>query len=311
MRRPLLLLFAGGMLLTAVLAIGARPAAAQTAEPVKIRVPITDNGFNGQPGNFTINVRQGQLVEITFVWDQKIHLGDEHIFVLDGYNLETKTINATEREASWRFVADKAGTFRIKCDLECEVHDVLKSALLVVTPAGAAGPAGTADGPDTRPKSQLALVAPVESVRGRHVDISVTASDASGVPIPAARILLVETVEFYGMEPRAVEVASATTGKDGVARLEYLPRRTGERALKVMLDGNAARAPSSVELKLAVGDGPATYRVEPPAGIPGVNRFLVSTIIVIVWGTMFIVTMHVVAIVRAGRDGLEEEARDA
>ncbi|TAK76617.1 MAG: hypothetical protein EPO16_06925 [Dehalococcoidia bacterium] len=314
MRRLLLLLFTGVVLLTGVLAVGARPAAAQTAEPVKIRVPITEQGFNDKPGNFTINVRQGQLVEITFVWDQKIHMGDEHVFVLDGYNLETKTINASDREATWSFVADKAGTFRIKCDLECEIHDVLKSALLIVTPAGAAAPAGAAGatGPDSRPKSQLAIVAPVGSARGSQVDISVTASDAKGAPIPAARIVLAETVQFYGLDPQTVEVASATTGKDGVAVLQYLPRRTGERALKVMLDGNAARAPSSLDLKLTIGDGPATYLVEPPAGIPGVNRFLVSAIIVTVWGTMFIVTMHVVAIARAGRNGGPgEEARDA
>ena len=43
---------------------------AQADDPVKIRVEITDDGFKGSPdgGDFVINVEQGKLVELTFVW---------------------------------------------------------------------------------------------------------------------------------------------------------------------------------------------------------------------------------------------------
>lgn len=327
MRRLLVLLLGIALLIPVALGAGARGTAAQTAA-MKIRVPITDNGFNDQPTNYTITVPQGQLVELTFVWDQKIHVADKHIIVLDGYNIESAEIGAETREATLRFTADKAGSFRMKCDLECEIHNVLKNGTLIVSPAAgpaaspaaspAAGPAASpaagpaAAGTDTRPKSQLGLSAPVGAALGSRVPLSISAGDASGAPIAGAQLRLVEVTGFYGLDPQEIEVARAVTAKDGTATLEYVARRTGTRVLKATFAGDVTHAPASLDVKLEVGDGPALYHVEPPAGIPGVSRFFVSGIIIAVWGTMFIVAMHVVGIVRASRnEGSEAEDGDA
>jgi hypothetical protein len=310
---PLVMLIITALLLSTAMAIAPSRASAQAPEPVKIRVRITDNGWDGKGSTFAVTVEEGQLIELTFAFDQQIHLGDEHIFILDGYNLEWDKIDATHREATKRFLADKPGTFRLKCDVECEIHDQLKNGTLTVARKGTVGSpsagGGTA-GPDTRPESKLTVSAPVGATTGETAPLMVNAVDPVGKPIAGARAHLMETVSFLGSLEQDVEVAVGTTNKDGQATLAYTARRTGARALKVVFDGNVDHKPSSLALQLAVTDAGQTYHVEPPPGIPGVNRFLVSGVIITVWGTMFIVAWHVLAIVRAGRGDPETEGRN-
>lgn len=303
------MVLATAVLLLGVPGIGSR-ALAQTPEPVKFRVPITDDGW---PPNLALNVEEGRTVEITFVWDQKIHLTDAHIFVIEGYNVESGEINFEHREAVLRFVANKAGTFRLKCDLECEIHDQVKSAPFTVSRAGSAPPAaagaGTAPSADTRPKTDLLLGAPVESSVGSVVGFTANVRGAGGAPVAGAPVVLYEVAGFFDTAEQEVEVARGTTNKDGVAALNYLARRSGDRSFKAYFAGDANNASSSVALTLKVAEGGQVYNVEPPAGIPGVSRFLVSGILILVWGIMFIVSLHVVAILREGRAG--EEPGDA
>ncbi|MBI4674090.1 MAG: hypothetical protein HY741_20795 [Chloroflexi bacterium] len=51
-------------------------------------VEINDGGFNGQTGDFTIEVNQGDLVELTFTWAHQGYVNEEHVMVLEGYKLE-------------------------------------------------------------------------------------------------------------------------------------------------------------------------------------------------------------------------------
>ncbi len=300
------------VLLPAGLLAFPRAGAAQALEPVKIRVVITDNGFNDQGLKFALNVEEGQLIELTFAWDQKIHLTDEHIFILEGYNLEWQPINFEHREATVRFLADKPGAFRLKCDVECEIHDQLKNGVLNVTrrggaAVGAGGATGATAAVDTRPKSSLTIAAPVSVTVGENARLSATAVDPSGAPIPGVKVHLFEATEFLGSLPQDVEVAQATTDANGIATLAYTARRSGARALKVLFDGDVRHQPGALELQMGVNEGAATYSVTPPPGIPGVNRFFVSAIIIAVWGTMFIVALHVLAIVRAGNEADAEQ----
>lgn len=285
-------------------------ALAQTPEPVKFRVPITDDGWPSS--NFSLDVEEGRTVEITFVWEQKVHLSDAHVFVVEGYNLEADEINFEHREATLRFVANKAGTFRLKCDLECEIHDKLKNGAVNVARAGA-GPAPGASsssagaGVETRPRTDLLLGAPVEAQVGGAVRFTANVRSAVGAPIAGAPVVLYEVTGFYDTKVQEVEVARGTTDKEGVAALTYLARRSGPRSLKAYFAGDVGNAPSSVAIGLDVLDGGQVYGVDPPAGIPGVSRFLVSGILILVWGIMFIVSLHVVAIVREGQRSEEPD----
>jgi plastocyanin len=78
-RSVLLLLFA---LLGTVWLIPPSAALADD-QPVQITVSVTDNGFDPA----TVTVTQGASVELTFVWAETQHHGDEHIIQLSGYNL--------------------------------------------------------------------------------------------------------------------------------------------------------------------------------------------------------------------------------
>jgi hypothetical protein len=54
---------------------------------------------------------------------------EEHIMVLEGYKLESEKITAEHREATFRFLADKAGPR--PSDLDCEAHDFSSGCLRV------------------------------------------------------------------------------------------------------------------------------------------------------------------------------------
>lgn len=106
--------------------------------PTHVVIEVKDEGFNGQPDDFTIEVEEGQLVELTFVWSHVGWVEEEHIMVLEGYDLEWDQIDFHNREATQQFIADKPGTFDFKCDLDCEVHDILQRGHLKVRRSGAA-----------------------------------------------------------------------------------------------------------------------------------------------------------------------------
>ena len=308
MSRTILGLLGAVVLVCGGFAVGASDAMAQAPEAVKIRIPITDNGFNDQPSGFEITVEQGQLVELTFVWEHAAYLEEAHIFVLEGYNLESDEISFHNREATLRFVAEKPGAFRLKCDVDCEVHDVLKRATLNVVRPGMGGAAvpGGAGGEDARPAAQILIAAPVEAGLGTGARLLTTLTDESGTAIAGAKVSLFEVIGFMGVEPQEVEVATGMTDAQGTSTLVYTARRTGNRTLTAYFDGGLDYRPTSIDLQLTVPPGPQVYLVSSPVGIPGVNRFFVSGIILMVWGTMFVVALHVVAIARAGARSRED-----
>lgn len=148
--------------------------------------------------------------------------------------------------------------------------------------------------------AELRVSAPVGATVGDRIDFGVTLLDAGGEPIGGAPVALYEQAGFMGVSGREVAVAVASTSEDGTAVLRYAVRREGARAFTVRYEGDADHAPASAAIDLPVAAGAATYTVEPPTGIPGVNRFLVIAVLVVVWGTMLIVALHVIAIAREG-----------
>ncbi len=149
--------------------------------------------------------------------------------------------------------------------------------------------------------TELRVSAPVAAAIGDALKLRIVliASDAAE-SVPGAPVTLYERTGFMGVSPREVMVASAVTGDDGAAVIRFTARREGVRNLVVRFDGDPDHGASFATFELPVAAGPAIYTVEPPPGIPGVNRFLVVGILVVVWGTMFIIAAHVIAIAREG-----------
>lgn len=188
------------------------------AEPVKIRVEITDSGFFGSPDEFDIEVEQGQQVEITFVWNQQVYPQDEHIMVLEGYKLETDKINSENREGSFKFVADKVGKFNFKCDIECDNHDYLQKGYLKVKAAGG-GSSGASSG---RVPTSLAVSSSksILTSAGGPLVLTAVLKDASGAPVPKAEVRFYAEAELAGTKGQ-MEIGVGKTDANGVATLEY------------------------------------------------------------------------------------------
>ncbi len=174
------------------------------------------------------------------------------------------------------------------------------AALISVVPSTAhAEPGGTT----------LQVSGPVAATVGDTVELVATLTDAAGEPVADVQLLVEERVGFLDTKVSDVTVASAATNDDGVAVIRYAARRDGDRSLLVWFPGTSEFAEASAGFEFTVASGPATYTVEAPPGIPGVNRFAVIAVLVVVWGTMLIVAGHVTAIAREGRAAelLEEE----
>jgi hypothetical protein len=146
----------------------------------------------------------------------------------------------------------------------------------------------------------LQVSGPVAATIGDTVELTATLTDAAGEPVADVQLLVVERVGFLDTKVSDVTVASAATNDEGVAVIRYLARRDGARSLLVRFPGNSEFTEAVAGFEFTVAPGPATYTVEAPPGIPGVNRFVVMAVVVAVWGTMLIVAWHVAAIAREG-----------
>ncbi len=157
--------------------------------------------------------------------------------------------------------------------------------------------------------TELRLSAPITVAVGDAVELRATLLTAAGEPIDGAVVVLYERAGFMNVNAREVAVASVSTDAGGVAVIRYVARREGARQLTVRYEGSEEHAAADVAIELSVAAGAQIYVVEAPPGIPGVNRFLVMTILAGVWGTMLVVALHVVAIAREGAAEAEREAR--
>lgn len=252
----------------------ARVAHAQASGPAKIRVEITDNGFKGVSGNFsgegegfTIAVEPGQEVELTFVWAHQAYVDDAHAFVLKGYGLETPEINAANREATLKFVANKAGTFDLKCDVHCEVHERLIGSLKVSRSSGtSASPAASAAAP-----SALSIRVPAAAELGQRVLLQARLLDGSGQPLARAPVIFSVPTSFLNKSSDVV-VAKALTDKEGRAAAEYEVRSAGQLTIQADYRGNERYAPAKASAELVVGEAPRQlYTEHAGVRIPGLN----------------------------------------
>ena len=274
------------------------PAHAQEQRPVEIRIPITDAGFDGQSGEYTIEVQEGALVEITFVWSHQAYPLEEHIIVFEGYKVESDKIDAQHREATVKFIADKPGTFGFKCDLECDLHDHLQKGILKVIPRGGGG------GGASFSATTLALTPSTWATGGDPVNITAVLKDANGAPVPKAEILFTIAAEFVGTKGD-MEIGRARTDANGVAFFEFQPT-LGIKQHKITAHfsrmGIYEQSESSVQIE-EVGVPRAAYEVA-PIGLESIAHWAPAALLVVVlgvWLTLGYVLYQAIAIARLGR----------
>ncbi len=102
------------------------------SDVARIRVELDYKGFNGAPG-FVVDVRRGQRVELTFVWADTAVSDNGHRIVIEDLGLKTPLLTVDNREATLSFIADRAGSFEMKCNWRCEGHENFKDGILRVS----------------------------------------------------------------------------------------------------------------------------------------------------------------------------------
>lgn len=265
-------------------------------EPVQITIRVTDAGF--EPNR--IEVEQGSLVEITFVWDHVGYPLEEHIMVFNDFKVESDQIDSEHRETTVQLIATETGTFTFKCDLECDLHDYTQNGELVVLPSGGGGSAAF---------TPTKLIVQPAGVSVRRDTVSVIASleddDGNAVPKAELRFFLEET--FVGTTS-LVEVKVAETDEGGLTRITYKPTTEGAANLIVRFAGAGIydAAETVVEVPRSTAFGPAerdeaehlvTLRLWAPGG------FLV--VILGIWATFGFVLYKAWAVSRVREEGGE------
>ncbi len=244
----------------------------------RIRTVVNDGGWEGNPGDYYVEVEQGEAVEWTFIWDQKVAMQDEHIMTLDGYRLEWDEINKDSREATVQFVADKAGTFTFKCDMDCVIHDQLQRGHLKVKPkAGEGGGAAmlTATSIKLKPSSTVSA--------GEPIDLMATVRDANGAPVAKADVHFFADVEFAGTKG-TMEIGTARTDANGVAFFDYQPTFAA-RYLKITarFEGMGVYAEAEQSTTVAIVDALPAYTVR-PVGLEAVGQWTLAAFLLAIAG---------------------------
>ncbi len=243
------------------LALGVMPQhVAHADDPVKLRVEITDSGFayNGKEGDPVVEVEQGKLVELTFAWTHKGYVNDEHIIVLEGYKLESDKLTSAHREFTFKFLADKPGTFRFKCDLDCEIHDFMQRGALNVRRGGGGGGAAALT------PTKLNVTPSSWVTGGDTVALMATLNDGSGNPVPKAEVRFLLDAEFAGRKGK-MDIGSAKTDAKGVAFLDFKPTlATDQYAITARFVGMGVYAESEQAIAIqSTGAPPSAYVMEP------------------------------------------------
>lgn len=264
-----LLLLAGPWLVTA------HRGEAQT--PVKIRVEVTDNGFNNTPGDYTIEVEQGRLVELTFVWAHQAYPREEHIMVLEGYKLESDKIDGGHRETTLRFIADKAGTFGFQCDIECDLHDFLQRGHLKVKGGGSGGAA-------TATPTSLTIDPSAWRVTGEIVTLMAALKDDKGAPVPKAEVRFSTDAQF-GPTKGQMDLGTAKTDANGVAFLDYQPTRAAQQqTITARFEGMGVYGESEQAIQIEVAGVPPPAYTMDPIGLEDVRRWAPPALVAVVLG---------------------------
>ncbi len=270
------------VLLVVFMTMSLQPIARAEAPDVPpLRVEVTDSGFafNGMSGDVNIEVQQGQLVEIVFIWNHRGYPAEEHVIVLDGYKLETDKIDASHREATLKFIANKPGTFTFKCDLNCDIHSALQRGRLKVKAAGDSAAANLT-------ATSLRMTPSASTTAGAVVSLMVALKDAKGAPVAKAVVHFYMDAEFAGTRGQ-MEIGTVKTDANGVAFLEYRPTVPAtQQTITASFEGMGVFGESQSTTVLQLSEAPPSAYVIAPIGLDSMRSLaplVVVAVILVVW----------------------------
>jgi hypothetical protein len=300
----------GSFIAVLVLALAA-PGVAQADNNV-IVVEVRDDGYfclkgcehtrmgsAGPTWDMAIDVPQGQMVELTFIWAHEKHPQERHVMVLEDYGIESEQIDINNRQASLRFVANKTGEFVFYCDVFCDLHNNMQSAQVLVRRdtgggASAAAPAFTS--------TAMALSASARTWENgsEPLVVQATLKDASGAPVSRAEVRFFVNAEFAGRSG-AMLIGRARTNAQGVAELVYdAPLQPGDRTITARFTQTGIYDSTDQKMSIqVVGAAPsAAAQATRLEDLRGWGTTLLAMVILATWTMLGFALFQVVKIAR-------------
>ena len=102
-----------------------------------IRVEVSRKGFNNTPGEFRLEVEEGQEVKIIFVYgDGDLGQNNPHIIAIPDYGLNTGVLDQDNPEATVSFTAASTGEVAFMCaQVTCVGHTNMQGGIIVIQPS--------------------------------------------------------------------------------------------------------------------------------------------------------------------------------
>ena len=192
------------------------------------------------------------------------------------------------------FIADKAGRFEFKCDLQCEVHDYLHGYLKVGRGTGSGGSAGATFTPTTLTVLPSTLV-----TVGDPVTFMFELRDAAGKPVPKSDLELFLDAGFAGTKAK-MQLATVKTDANGVAFFEYTPRLDVEKhSITALYEGGGVYSESESSVTIDQIGAPVPAYTTGLIGLEGLRALaprVFAGIAIAVWLTLAVVLLRAMSV---------------
>ena len=146
------------------------------------------------------------------------------------------------------------------------------------------------------------ITVPSQIPVGEQVQVkAILRSADTGLAVPGTIVTYYAGASFGGVNGD-VELGQAVTDENGVAVLEYQPRITGVHQIRIEYLPPGQEEPEVAATAFSVAGNVQLYRSVSGVEIPGLNVWLLITVVATVWAILFFgVAVRVVAIARAGQ----------
>ena len=126
-----------------------------------------------------------------------------------------------------------------------------------------------ADAPAGQP-TDIGIVAPANASLGQHVLLQAHLVGPGGAGISGAPVQFTSPAQFLDTTSDAV-LGEATTDRTGLAKLDYVVRRTGTLEINAVFAGNQTYSASHANAQLTVTGSGQLYVQDAGVKIPGLN----------------------------------------
>ena len=151
--------------------------------------------------------------------------------------------------------------------------------------------AAAADSPAKATTIELSV--PASGVIGTSMHISATLTDAGGKPVVGATVGLYTSATFLSTRSGPMLIGEAKTDSGGVAAFDYTPDSSTTMEVRAEYAGDAGFLPSNAISGFAVTGSQDIYTESAPLRVPGINRWLLGGVFIMIYSLYLFVVSRV------------------